>query len=182
MQRRLGAEDSKKLDQYLGGVREIETRIEKAERFGEVRDPAVSREAAARALDAARRRTLALTDVEEPELTAQHSPLMSPLVWDLAHIGQQEDLWLLRRGDARREGLLPADDTCAQRTAELQSVYDAASVEAPLDVFLGMAETPEDALIALYHGGMSSGAVAENLELLMLDGKLNMHVINEPQC
>lgn len=41
MQRRLGAEDSKKLDQYLGGVREIETRIEKAEGFGEVRDPAV---------------------------------------------------------------------------------------------------------------------------------------------
>ena len=41
MQRRLGAEDSKKLDEYLGGVREIETRIEKAERFGEVSDPAV---------------------------------------------------------------------------------------------------------------------------------------------
>jgi len=41
MHRRLGAEDSKKLDQYLGGVREIETRIEKTERFGEVRDPAV---------------------------------------------------------------------------------------------------------------------------------------------
>ena len=32
---------------------------------------------------------------------------MSPLVWDLAHIGQQEDLWLLRRGDAGRPGLLP---------------------------------------------------------------------------
>jgi hypothetical protein len=42
MQRRLGAEDSNKLEQYLGGVREIETRIEKAERFGEVRDPAVA--------------------------------------------------------------------------------------------------------------------------------------------
>ena len=41
MQRRLGGEDAKKLDQYLGGVREIETRIEKAERFGEVRDPNV---------------------------------------------------------------------------------------------------------------------------------------------
>jgi hypothetical protein len=41
MRSHLGAEDSKKLDQYLGGVREIETRIEKAERFGEVRDPAV---------------------------------------------------------------------------------------------------------------------------------------------
>ncbi len=41
MQRRLGSEDAQKLDQYLGGVREIETRIEKAERFGEVRDPQV---------------------------------------------------------------------------------------------------------------------------------------------
>ena len=51
-----------------------------------------------------------------------------------------------------------------------------------LDVFLGMAETPEDALIALYHGGMSSGAVAENLLTLMLDGKLKLDVINEPTC
>jgi Protein of unknown function (DUF1552) len=41
MQRRLGAEDSKKLDQYLGGVREIEKRIEKAEQFGDARDPQV---------------------------------------------------------------------------------------------------------------------------------------------
>jgi iron(II)-dependent oxidoreductase len=52
---------------------------------------------------------LRLTDVEDSELLSQHSPLMSPLVWDLAHIGQQEDLWLLREGDARREGVLPAD-------------------------------------------------------------------------
>ena len=41
MQRRLGSQDAQKLDQYLGGVREIETRIEKAERFGELRDPQV---------------------------------------------------------------------------------------------------------------------------------------------
>ncbi|MDR3618333.1 MAG: DUF1552 domain-containing protein [Paludisphaera borealis] len=39
MQRRLGSEDSRKLDQYLGGVRDIETRIEKTERFGDARDP-----------------------------------------------------------------------------------------------------------------------------------------------
>ena len=33
----------------------------------------------------------------------QHSPLMSPLVWDLAHIGNYEDQWLLRAlGDAGR--------------------------------------------------------------------------------
>jgi hypothetical protein len=41
MRRRLASEDAKKLDQYLAGVREIETRIEKTERFGEVHDPQV---------------------------------------------------------------------------------------------------------------------------------------------
>ena len=41
MQRRLSSEDVKKLDQYLVGVREIEARIEKAERFGDGRDPQV---------------------------------------------------------------------------------------------------------------------------------------------
>lgn len=67
-------------------------------------------------LTAARERTLRLTDHDEPELLRQHTPLLSPLVWDLAHIGQQEDLWLLRGGDVRREGLLPAD---------VEALYDA---------------------------------------------------------
>ncbi|WP_433610931.1 ergothioneine biosynthesis protein EgtB [Prescottella agglutinans] len=49
------------------------------------------------ALSRARRRTAALTDcVDDRDLVAQHSPLMSPLVWDLAHIGNQEELWLVR--------------------------------------------------------------------------------------
>jgi iron(II)-dependent oxidoreductase len=65
------------------------------------------RERVAADLEAARVRTLRLTDLDEPELVRQHDPLMSPLVWDLAHIGQQEDLWLLRAGDTRRVGLLP---------------------------------------------------------------------------
>jgi hypothetical protein len=42
MQRRLNVKDKDKLDQYLTGVREIETRIEKSERFGEVKDPSVA--------------------------------------------------------------------------------------------------------------------------------------------
>jgi iron(II)-dependent oxidoreductase len=67
-------------------------------------------------LVAARSRTLSLTDLDEPELVRQHDPLMSPLVWDLAHVGQQEDLWLLRAGDARRTGLLPA---------HVEQLYDA---------------------------------------------------------
>ncbi len=48
-------------------------------------------------LEAARRRTLGLLEpVPEPLLRRQHSELLSPLVWDLAHIVNYEDLWLLR--------------------------------------------------------------------------------------
>jgi iron(II)-dependent oxidoreductase len=50
----------------------------------------------ARELAASRERTLAYTDTDDGELVRQHSPLMSPLVWDLAHIGNYEELWLLR--------------------------------------------------------------------------------------
>jgi hypothetical protein len=41
MEHRLGSRDQDKLDQYLTGVRELETRIQKAERFGDVKDPMV---------------------------------------------------------------------------------------------------------------------------------------------
>ncbi len=60
-------------------------------------------------LERARSRTLTLNDFDDSQLTRQHSPLMSPLVWDLAHVGQQEDLWLLRGGDAACPGVLPTD-------------------------------------------------------------------------
>ncbi|WP_045879552.1 ergothioneine biosynthesis protein EgtB [Pseudofrankia sp. DC12] len=50
----------------------------------------------AEALDRSRRRTLTYTDLDDALLVRQHSPLMSPLVWDLAHIGNYEELWLLR--------------------------------------------------------------------------------------
>lgn len=58
-------------------------------------------------LERARARTQALTaTVDDDELVRQHSPLMSPLVWDLAHIGNQEELWLLRDVGGR-EPILP---------------------------------------------------------------------------
>lgn len=41
LQRKLNAHDKDKLDQYLTGVRSIETRIQKAERFGPAQDPAM---------------------------------------------------------------------------------------------------------------------------------------------
>ena len=42
MQRRLDTQDRRKLDQYLSGVREVEARIQKAEQFGDAKDPAVA--------------------------------------------------------------------------------------------------------------------------------------------
>jgi len=67
-----------------------------------------ARELLARELTLARDRTLRLVEFDDAELLRQYDPLMSPLVWDLAHIGQQEELWLLRGGDPRRPGILPA--------------------------------------------------------------------------
>jgi iron(II)-dependent oxidoreductase len=55
------------------------------------------RERLAAQLINARDRSVALTDaVDDDDLVRQHSTLMSPLVWDLAHIGNQEELWLVR--------------------------------------------------------------------------------------
>ncbi|HEX2211960.1 MAG TPA: ergothioneine biosynthesis protein EgtB [Mycobacterium sp.] len=67
------------------------------------------RETIARELTRARDRTLRLVDFDDVELGRQYSPLMSPLVWDLAHIGQQEELWLLREGNPDRPGMLAPD-------------------------------------------------------------------------
>jgi iron(II)-dependent oxidoreductase len=50
------------------------------------------------ALRLARGRTLDLVAHLSPEdLERAHSPIMSPLVWDLAHIAAYEDLWLAHR-------------------------------------------------------------------------------------
>ncbi len=54
------------------------------------------------ALTEARARTLALVaSVSDEDLEKVHSPLMSPLVWDLGHIAAFEDLWLVHRYGGR---------------------------------------------------------------------------------
>lgn len=51
------------------------------------------------ALSDTRSRTLALVaHLDDDALERVHSPLMSPLVWDLGHIAAFEDLWLAHRG------------------------------------------------------------------------------------
>lgn len=76
--------------------------------------PPPSRDAIAAALEAERQRTLQLiAPLSDEALTRQHDPLMSPMVWDLGHIGAFEELWLVRR---------PGEVTSE---SELEEVYDA---------------------------------------------------------
>src|SRR5581483_8212471 len=58
---------------------------------------AALRDHVAAELGRTRARSEALTAaVDDTELIRQHSPIMSPLVWDFAHVGNQEELWLVR--------------------------------------------------------------------------------------
>src|SRR3954468_7928120 len=58
----------------------------------------VTGEALATTLGAVRERTLALVaHLSDEDLERVLDPLMSPLVWDLAHIAAYEDLWLCHR-------------------------------------------------------------------------------------
>jgi iron(II)-dependent oxidoreductase len=69
----------------------------------------------AAALSRAREATLRLVEpVDDEQMVAQVSPIMSPLVWDLAHIGWFEELWLTRR--------VAADEPLLER---FDDVYDA---------------------------------------------------------
>ena len=71
----------------------------------------MSRSELALALEHARQRTEALLEpLSDEQLTRQLSPLQSPLVWDLAHIGHFEELWLLRRAGGRNAESLAYDE------------------------------------------------------------------------
>src|SRR5215212_9952501 len=66
-------------------------------------------------LEEARKRTrLLLASVSDGDLAVQHDPIMSPLIWDYGHIGNYEELWLLKHAAGR--GL---------SEQELYDVYDA---------------------------------------------------------
>jgi iron(II)-dependent oxidoreductase len=57
----------------------------------------ITAERIAAELAVSRLRSLTLLEpLDDLDLTRQVSPLMSPLIWDLAHIGNYEELWLLR--------------------------------------------------------------------------------------
>ncbi|WP_407649469.1 ergothioneine biosynthesis protein EgtB [Goodfellowiella coeruleoviolacea] len=81
----------------------------------------------------ARERTALLTDaVDEHDLVRQHSRLMSPLVWDLAHVGSQEELWLVRDVGGR--------EPVRQDIDELYDAFRHARADRPALPLLGPAE------------------------------------------
>ena len=101
-------------------------------------DPATDRAHIATELERARGRTLDLVDrLTDAEQRAQVSPLMSPFVWDLAHIGNYEELWLLRELDGRA----PIDPTLD----DLYNAFEHPRWERPSLPILG----PADALAYL---------------------------------
>jgi iron(II)-dependent oxidoreductase len=134
--------------------------------------PAALRELIAGSLLAARERTTLLTEsVGDDDLVRQHSPLMSPLVWDLAHIANQEELWLLRAVGGR-EPLHPEIDLLydafehprAQRpTLPLLPPAEArAYVHEVRGRVLDLLETARFAGAPLVTGGFAFGMVAQH--------------------
>src|SRR5580693_2440633 len=113
------------------------------------------------AMGAARERTLALVaELDDEQLQHVHSPIMSPLVWDLGHIAAYEDLWLAHRHGGL-ELLRP----------ELAALYDAfetpravrGEIEAlgPPDALAYMAQVRERSATVIATHGVGNGVLCE---------------------
>jgi iron(II)-dependent oxidoreductase len=108
-------------------------------------------------LDAARRRSLALLDPLPPqEQTRQHSPLMSPLVWDLAHVGNYEELWLVR-AVAEAPPIDPAQDDVYNAFEHPRAERPSLPMLAPAEARAYIAEVRGRALEALDGAEVDSG-------------------------
>jgi gamma-glutamyl hercynylcysteine S-oxide synthase len=112
-------------------------------------------------LQQARRDTLALVDpLSEQELERVHSPIMSPLVWDLGHIAAYEDLWL-----AHRHGGMPL------LRPDLADLYDAfetpravrGEIDAlgPAEARAYLAEVRVRTVDVIAHQGVGDGFISE---------------------
>jgi iron(II)-dependent oxidoreductase len=114
------------------------------------------------ALDDARAGTFELiAGLSDDDLERVHSPIMSPLVWDLGHIAAYEDLWLVQRLAGQAE-LLRGD------LAELYDAFETpravrGEIEAlgPAEARDYLAAVRARTVAALTESGMGDGAIYE---------------------
>ena len=128
----------------------------------------------ASALEASRARFLAILEpFDEAVLRRQHDVLMSPLLWDLAHVANYEDLWLVRAlgGEPTRTGLDDLYDAFQQprRVREALPLLDLAGSRAYGDAVrsralerLDAADLAEDAAERLTRDGFVHRMVAQH--------------------
>ncbi len=118
-------------------------------------------ERALAALGAAREATFRLiSHLGDEQLEAVHSPIMSPLVWDLGHIAAYEDLWIghrlggrdLLRGELA--ALYDAFETPRAVRGEIEKLGPEEAREYLAEVRLRTAET-------LAAGGLGDGEIVE---------------------
>lgn len=124
-------------------------------------------------LEAARRRTQhMLSGVPEAELVRQHSPLMSPLVWDVAHVANYEEQWLLRAlgGPALTDPAFDAVYDAFRHPRRTRAALPLLSPEAAFAYAARVREAvrelfdrlPEDSPEPLLAGGFVFGMVAQH--------------------
>src|SRR5436305_8980582 len=101
-----------------------------------------------------------VSGMSDEELERIHSPLMSPLVWDLAHIAAYEELWLVHRFD--RVPLLHPDLAAAYDAFETpRAVRGDIELLRPAAAREYMEQVRERALEALARRGAGDAAVHE---------------------
>src|SRR3954468_12763820 len=121
----------------------------------------------------ARARTLRLLQpLPEAELVRQHSPLMSPLIWDVTHVANYEEQWLLRPlgGSALTD---PAFDSTYDAFRHPRRTRSELPLLSPADAFAYAARVrqavqerleklPEDSADPLLRDGFVFGMVAQH--------------------
>ncbi len=112
-------------------------------------------------LEQARAATLALVaPLDDEQLQRVHSPLMSPLVWDLGHIAAYEDLWLAHRLGGRE--LLRGDLAALYDAFETpRAVRGDLELLGPEEARAYMLAVRERTVEALHERGAGDGVICE---------------------
>ena len=112
-------------------------------------------------LNEARELTLALVaGIDDEDLERVHSPIMSPLVWDLGHIAAYEDLWLGRR-HAGLELLRPDLAECYDAFETPRAVRGEIEALDPVGARDYLAAVRTRTAAALAREGLGDGAICE---------------------